>query len=238
MRQLTASIGRKHNAKIIKVWRGDFPTFCKSLLSRVPETEDKASNGWVSGAEFSPSYRDSENFVARHFVSLDYDHITPADQARILDHFKGTARLCYTTWSHTAANPRLRIWLPTSREIGYDEFQAVSRRVAADIGIELAARESHTVAQYMYRPAIKPFEEFWSESDTESPWIDVDATLSRFDNWTDRSQWPCRREADELHNGGRGVSPLDKKGIVGAFCRAFTIEEAIARFELPYDKVS
>lgn len=236
MRQLTASIGGKHNARIVKVWHGDFSTFCDSLLSRVPETDDKASNGWVSGAEFDPAYRDSDNFLFRHFLSLDYDHITKDDVARLLGYFGGLAHLAYTTWSHSAERPRLRVWLPLSRPTSYDEFQAVSRRVASSApgGIELAARESHTPSQYMYRPAVKPFEEIQTWVNKDSPWVNVDEVLSTYANWTDRSTWPHRADGDGVHSEGSSVDPRTKPGLVGAFCRAFSITDAIAHFELPY----
>lgn len=233
MRTLTASIGGRHNAKVKKTWRGTWERFCELMLARVPETMDKASVGWVCGAEFDPEYRDSENFVARHFLTFDYDHITPEDYARILAYFSGHAALAYTTWSHVDNRPRLRLWMPMSRPCGYDEFQAISRRVASGIGIELAARESHVPSQYMFRPAVKPFEEFkhWT---FEGPWVDVDKILGEYDDWTDRSSWPHRIEGDGVHSEGSAIDPRTKPGIVGAFCRAFSISEAIGRFDLPY----
>lgn len=234
MRQLSASIGGKHNAKVVKTWRGSFEQFCKSLLSKVTETDDKASVGWVCGATFDPAYRDSENFQTRELLSLDYDHITEVEFQELLDHYRGVAHLAYTTWSHGVGKPRLRVWLPLSRPCSYDEFQAVSRRVAADAGIERAARESHTPVQYMFRPAIKPFEEFQSWVNTKSPWVQVDEVLSTYENWTDRASWPHRAEGDGVHNEGAASDPRTKPGLVGAFCRAFTISEAIEKFDLPY----
>jgi len=234
MRTLKASIGGRHNARVIKTWSGTFEAFCKALLAKVPETDDKASVGWVCGATFDPAYRDSENFQTRELLSLDYDHITEDELQRVLGYFSTTARLVYTTWSHSSGRPRIRVWLPLSRPTSYDEFQAVSRRIAEGPGIELAARESHTPAQYMFRPAVKPWEEFQSWVDTKSPWVDVDAVLSAYGNWTDRSQWPHRAEGDGVHSEGAATDPRTKPGIVGAFCRAFTITDAIEKFELPY----
>jgi len=234
MRQLAASIGGKHNAKVVKTWRGSFEQFCKALLAKVPETEDKASVGWVAGAEFNPQYRDSENFIARHFLSFDYDHITSGDVADIFKALGRYAHCAYTTFSHTDSNPRYRFWLPLSRECGYDEFQAVSRAVGSEAGIERLARESHVPSQYMFKPAVKPFEEFWSQTDTESPWVQVDEVLATYENWTNRASWPHRAEGDGVHNEGAGNDPRTKPGLVGAFCRAFTISEAIEKFDLPY----
>ena len=241
MRQICASFGGRHNARIIKTWRGTFARFVELLLSRVPETMDKTSNGWVCGAEFSNQYRDSENFIGRHWLTLDYDRIAQADLARLVDHFRSFAHLAHTTWSHCAERPRLRVWLPLSRVAGYDEFQAVSRRVGADApgGVELAARESHTPAQYMFRPAVKPFDEIQVWKNLEAPWVDVDAVLATYGNWTDRASWPRRAEHDHPSNTEGGAqSPLEKPGLVGAFCRAYSISQAIQEFDLPYKEGS
>lgn len=203
------------------------------MLKNVPETMKKDSVGWVCGAEFDPPYRDSENFVARHLLSFDYDHITHGDLGAIREALGGYAYLSYSTFSHTEDHPRYRFWLPLSRGCGYDEFQAVSRAIGSKAGIERAARESHVPAQYMFKPAIKPFEAFDSEVH-EGAWVDVDEVLGEYDDWTDRSSWPHRADGDGVHSEGTAVDPRTKPGIVGAFCRAFTITEAIDQFELPY----
>lgn len=234
MRNLIVSVGGAHNAKVKKTVRCTFDVFIKSLLNNVAETDDKASNGWVCCAEFDPRYRDSKNFVSRHLLSFDYDHIDPADVEPILRTYSKYAHLAFTTWTHTAAHPRLRVFLPLSRPCSYDEFQAVSRKVAAEFDIEKMARESHVPAQYYFRPTVKPFGELESWADTEKPWINVDEVLASYENWTDRKEWPHRSEGDGVHNEGVGESPLEKPGIVGAFCRAFTISDAIEKFDLPY----
>ena len=92
MRQLSASIGGKHNAKVTKTWTGSFPEFVKMLLAKVPETLQKDSAGWVCGATFKPPYRDSENFHERHFLTFDYDHITPEHDQRELQPPRAIAR--------------------------------------------------------------------------------------------------------------------------------------------------
>ena len=201
----------------------------------MPETDDKASVGWVCGATFDPLYRDSENFRARHFLTFDYDHISPDDVVKIREIYGAFAHLIHTTWSHTPDAPRLRVWLPLSSAVGYDQFQAVSRAVAARFDIEKMARESHVPSQFMYRCAKKPGGDFASWSGP-GPWIDVDGVLAEYSDWTDRASWPRRADGDR-HSGELGESPLEKSGVVGAFCRAFSIEEAIERFDLPYDKV-
>jgi P4 family phage/plasmid primase-like protien len=233
--KLRASCGKQHLANITKEWDGDFAGFVKSM-AKVAVTDDKASAGWVCGVHFKPAYRHSENFQGRYFLSLDYDKIEPTDVQRILDGVCAShSFLAYTTWSHTPEHPRLRVWIPLSRAASQDEFQAVSRRIAARVDIELAARESHTPCQLMFRPAHREGHPFQQWSDTSSPYLDVDAVLAEYDDWQDKSQWPRRKENDELYDSQAAESPLTKEGLVGDFCRTWRISEAIERFQLPYE---
>ncbi len=241
--QLNASLG-KHDpadarcyAEITKKWQGTFPEFVQQILTKVPETDDKASVGWVCGAEFDRMHRHGDYYRGRHFLSLDYDKINPEDVDRIIAACAGTAHLAYSTWSSTPEHPRLRVWIPLSRACSADEFQAVSRKFADRAGIELAARESHAAAQFMFRPAKQKGIAFQHWADTSSPYLDVDAVLGEYgpgDAWLDRSKWPRRQDGDELNASGKAENPLEKAGVVGEFCRRFRITEAIEKFDLPY----
>lgn len=86
----------------------------------------------------------------------------------------------------------------------------------------------------MFRPAVKSFEEIQTWVNKDSPWIQVDEVLESYANWTDRTSWPHRADGDGVHNEGSSVDPRTKPGLVGAFCRAFSVTDAIEKFELPY----
>lgn len=207
--------------------------FAARLTRQPPETTDKASVGWYSVAEFDPPYRHGKNLVARHALTLDYDAITRDDVKAITKALEPFAYAMYTTHSHTADKPRLRVVMPLSRPAGDDEFCAVSRRIAGYAGIELASRESHAPAQMMFLPAVKPGADFKGRVHAGA-WVDVDAELGSYENWTDRKSWPHRKDHDNTHRGETIVQPDEKPGIVGDFCRAFDIPKAIERFQLPY----
>ncbi len=206
------------------------------LLSSAPESEDKSSAGWYSFAEYDPVYRDSDNLVARYALTFDFDHITMEDVGRIRTAFRLFEYILYTTASHTKDAPRLRMVMPLTRPAGYDEFQAVSRMVASYAGIELPSRETHVPAQMMYMPTVKPGQKF-KFTHNRGDWVDVDATLGEYADWTDTSSWPRRVDADGAQLGAQQTPPLEKDGVVGEFCRMFSIEDAIERFELPYELV-
>lgn len=234
-RLLTVSFGENDPAKIISVKHLTWPEFCQYLCQSPPVAEDKAQFGWYCPVEFEKPRRHGKYFIARHAITWDVDQ---ADMFALEDvdaFFTFFNHAIYPTFSSTTERPRFRIVAPLSRPCGYDEFQAVSRRLAADLSIELFARESHVPCQMMYAPTRRADSPpHWSHSRIDGAAIDVDAALSRYADWTDRSSWPHRAKNDGVHQKDTKVSPLDKPGIVGAFCRAYTISAAIEKFDLPY----
>lgn len=46
------------------------------------------------------------------------------------------AACVYSTHKHTNDKPRLRLIVPLARDVGPEEYEAIARRVAGDIGID------------------------------------------------------------------------------------------------------
>jgi len=143
----------------------------------------------------------------------------------------------YTTSSHTTSAPRIRVVFPLARPIAMDEFCCVTRTIAAYFDIERLARESDTPAQMMFLPSKKPGKIFYSVIN-HGEWIDIDKILGEYDDWTDREKWPRRLRGDSVVSVSDIEAPDTKHGIVGDFCRAFRIPEAISKFDLPYEQGS
>jgi hypothetical protein len=236
---LTALLGKSsHRAQGTKRWTGTFPEFVDGMLKSVPVATDKSASGWACGADFKDNYRNGSNLIARHFLSLDFDHIKPEDVKRILDvHRWNHAFLAYTTWSHTLEHPRIRVWVPLSRPVSALEYEAISRQVVARTGIELADPKSWDPTQFMYRPCQQDSVPFQQWKDVDAPFLDADTVLGTYADPTDPSQWPHRKD-EEVRAKGTGADPRAKPGIIGAFCRKFSIAEAIDEFGLPYSRVS
>ena len=66
----------------------------------------------------------------------------------------------------------------------------------------------------------------------DGPWINVDETLDSYIDWKDTSLWPTSdtKFQDVKSAIEKQQDPEEKKGIVGAFCRAFPIHAAIEEF--------
>lgn len=237
MRQLVISSGGSDLAAITNVKYCEWREFAISLTRMPPEVSDKAARGWYIPAEFEDNRRHSDSFIARHAITFDFDHVTIDTWGDVLNAWAGLAFAMYTTFSHRPDRPRFRVVMPLSRPAGFDEFQAVSRKVAADVGIELIARESFVPAQMMFAPA-RPLGGHFAAHINEGDWLDVDATLAEYSDWTDSASWPHRRDGDAVHAAAAEITdPRDKPGIIGEFNRAFTISQAIERFDLPYRRV-
>lgn len=226
-------------AVITAARRLDWATFADWLTKEPPEVTDKAARGWYCPVEFDPVYRHGDNFVARHCITFDFDRVAIDTWGAVIAAWETLAFAMYTTFSHMqdGKGPRFRVVMPLSRPAGFDEFQAVARRLATDIGIDLVAAESFVPAQMMFAPA-RTLGGLFNSHLNVGEWLDVDAVLAEYADWTDRGSWPHRAVGDNVHMSAEGkVDPREKPGIIGEFNRAFTISQAIERFQLPYVRV-
>lgn len=235
-RALTVAFGSEHPARITEQRVMSWDEYATLLTTLPVETEDKASRGWSIPAEFAGGWRDADSLQRRHALTFDFDHMRPADMAAIDQALQPYEYVIYTTASHTKDKPRLRIVLPLDRTADPDEFQAVSRKLAQDVGLELVSRESHVPAQMMFLPTRKPRGPFKGRRHA-GEWVSVDQVLARYENWADRRTWPRRKAGDPISRAEGGTPPDRKAGIVGEFCRVFDIPATIEKFELPYHYV-
>ena len=62
--------------------------------------------------------------------------------------------------------------------------------------------------------------------------LNPDTILSRYTDWHDTSQWPMSSRQSEIvkRTIAKQADPLEKEGIVGAFCRTYSIAAAIDSF--------
>jgi P4 family phage/plasmid primase-like protien len=86
----------------------------------------------------------------------------------------------------------------------------------------------------MYWPACTIDGEIYKQHN-EGAMVDPDELLEIYDDWQDFGSWPVSTRAGQIKKRvSEAEWPLDKPGIIGAFCRTFDIHSAIAKYELPY----
>lgn len=191
----------------------------------------KDVGGFVGGYIPNNGRRTREEVKERYLITLDADSPSE-DFISNLDLELGDMEyVLYSTHSHTPDNPRYRIIIPTDRVMTPDEYQAVSRRIADDIGIESFDSSTHQAERLMYWPSC-PKDVDYVYQHNEGKLISVDTYLSTYRDWRDTSLWPTSSKESQirLDAAKKQGNPLEKKGLLGAFCRSYSITDAIHKF--------
>ena len=186
--------------------------------------------GGFVGGHLREGRRKNGMVLCRSLLTLDMDYGTPDiwDEITLFHDFKCCV---YSTHKHTPEHPRLRLLIPLKREISEEEYPAVARMVAKEIGIDLFDDTTYEASRLMYWPSTSANGKFFYKVQDGTE-LDPDEYLSRYDDWHDASTWPVSSRQSEVvqHSIAQQADPLTKPGVVGAFCRAYTVEEAIDTF--------
>lgn len=198
-------------------------------LSKVKQDEIKDVGGFVAG-KLKEGKRKNGYVQYRTMLTLDMDYADAEIWEQITLFYDFTCCI-YSTHKHTKENPRFRLIIPLLREISADEYCAVSRMVAFDIGIEQFDDTTYEPARLMYWPSTSKDGEFIFENQ-EGTLLDPDKILSRYKDWKNTSEWPVssRQKSIVKHSISKQADPLEKEGLIGAFCKAYSITQAIEKF--------
>ena len=199
-------------------------------MSRTQKGKVKDVGGFVGGI-IKNGVRKNPNISGRTLITLDIDYGSPDTLGVIEDLLYGTAWCVYSTHSHTPATPRYRLILPLSRTVAPDEYIPIARRVASDIGIDLFDDSTYEPARLMYWPSAPRDGEYIYRTGSGEP-LDADKCLATYDDWRNAIEWPVSHRVQRLTtgHGAKQEDPTIKPGVIGAFCRAYTITQAIETF--------
>lgn len=201
-------------------------------MSRDQQSERKDQGGFVGGYCNNGSRSDIRH---RSVLCLDADY---ADAELWPDWglLYGNAAAVYSTHKHTPEKPRLRLVVPLARDVSPDEYQAIGRRVAHTLGIDKFDDTSYQPQRVMFWPSTSVDGEFIFEY-LDAPLLNPDTVLATYHDWRDISAWPMSSRVSEVikRSTSKQQDPLEKPGIVGAFCRTYyPIQEAIETFVPSY----
>ena len=244
MRELTICTGNSRQAATWPASKVTFPELYERLKTpmRTAETvlqyqamtkgqrdEAKDKGGFMAGT-LKGTRRKKDEVISRSMIALDADRM----KVGFLDELEYTIpyeAIVYTTHSHTPEKPRARILIPLLRDASPDECVAIARYLCADMGMEMFDTCSFEVNQLMYWPTCPQDGEYICER-YEGEWLDPDKFLAERPDWKDPTKLP--RAASETKDFERQKKkqedPLEKEGVVGAFCRAHDIHSAIKEF--------
>jgi predicted P-loop ATPase len=198
-------------------------------LSKPKQDEVKDVGGFVGG-NLREGKRKTGFIEYRSMLTLDMDYADAGVWEQITMFYDFTCCI-YSTHKHTADKPRLRLIIPLSRNVTADEYTAVGRMVASDIGIEQFDDTTYEPTRLMYWPSTSSDGEFVFEKQV-GILLDPDKVLSRYMDWRDSSKWPVssRQTSIVKHSISKQADPLEKDGLIGVFCRSYSIGAAIDKF--------
>lgn len=198
-------------------------------LSKAKQDDIKDVGGFVLG-KLKGGRRKKDCVAFRSGLTLDMDYATE-DIPEQMEMFHDFRCLIYSTHKHTPEHPRLRLVIPLSRNVSPDEYTAVARKVAEEIGMELFDDTTYEPSRLMYWASTSSDGEFVFR-DIEGEILNPDAVLAKYKDWRDSSEWPVssRQQSVVQREIKRQADPLAKEGVIGSFCRTYGIEEAIAAF--------
>ena len=193
------------------------------------QTDIKDVGGFVLG-QLKDGSRKAGYVECRSAVALDMDYGTPGIMTFVRERlpYKGCA---YGTHKYSPDKPRLRLIFPLSRDITEEGYEPVARALAVKIGMDYFDDSTFQATRMMFWPSTPADVHYYFES-WDGPVANPDDLLGGYADWRDISSWPVSsRETTRVkQNVARQADPLTKDGVVGAFCRSFSIQEAIERF--------
>ena len=202
-------------------------------MSREEQSNVKDVGGFVGGY-LSGGVRKNTNVLYRSVATLDIDYGT----LNVWEDFQmafSFAAMLYSTHKHSEKTPRYRLVFPLSRQVTPAEYEPLCRKIAAEIGIDLFDDTTYELPRLFYWPSTSKDAEYVFEYQ-DGPACNVDQILAQYVDYRDVSAWPVSsREGDVIaHEITKAGDPTEKPGLIGAFCRAYSIEDIIERFLSDY----
>lgn len=198
-------------------------------LKKIQQDDLKDVGGFVAGT-LKSGRRKAENVTGRDVVTLDFDTIPAYGTDTVIQTTKnlGCSFCIYSTRKHTETTPRLRVLVPLDRTVTPDEYEAIARRVASLIGIQMADPTTFEPSRLMYWPSCCADSDYVYEY-ADAPLASADGVLATYKDWHNWDEWPQVPSAQVSYQklALRQGDPETKPGVVGAFNRVYDIYRAM-----------
>ena len=205
-------------------------------MSKDEQSDIKDVGGFVPG-KLKNGERTSSSIISRNMITLDID-----DKCRdeIIDRIIKNAKklkisyIIHSTHKATSDKPRVRVIIPLSEEVDPFTYEFLARQIASDLvdgKLEIYDATTFQANRMMYYPSISKDAKYLFYASSEGE-VNVKKVLTSHPEYTDKAKWPYGK--DEKVNlkvtTGKIVRGDSKGGIVGAFCKVFSLEDAIQTF--------
>lgn len=205
-------------------------------LDRTARANLKDVGGYMAG-ELSGARRLKSAVLSRSMITLDVDYADSLFPVEFDTRFPGVAAVIYNTRSDREKSRRFRVVIPFAEEVqDVAQYEAAARKMAELLGIDLFDPTTFQAERMMYWQSLssdqpKVFEVFEGEP------ISAEYLLSLYGNneeWRDIRNWAFKsdqeKETRAIVSKAMAQNPREKAGLVGAFCRAYSVPEAIEKY--------
>ncbi|MBR0307862.1 MAG: virulence-associated protein E [Mogibacterium sp.] len=203
-------------------------------LPKSKQDELKDVGGFVGGEIRDGGRRKADSIVSRALITLDADTIPANGTEEVLSKVEafGCAYAVYSTRKHCSRSPRLRIVIPTAEPMSPDEYEPAARKVAELMGVmPYMDPSTFEPSRLMYWPSCSSDGEYVFRT-ADKPYLNAGVILDLYADFRNATEWPEIPGAQKVlkRSADRQGDPETKTGIVGAFCRTYDIEGAMAAY--------
>lgn len=242
-RALKLSFGQSVQNNRVKGGVMDWPAFRTKLTTciRTPEkieayfklpkeTQDRIKDvGYYVPGPYSGNTRKKAELKHRECLTLDLDFAPETWKKDLKATYADYEFIIHTTHKHRKGFPRLRMVFPLSRPVNEAEYEALGRAIAAKSDIDWYDDTTYQFGRVMHLPSASVDGVFETVLN-EGAWVNPDAVLSEeYFDWQDTTEWAMSSRETEAPRIARDKAedPTTKKGVIGAFCREFSISRVI-----------
>lgn len=203
----------------------------KQFISASKEEQSKIKDvGGFVGGFLTNGKRDKESVLYRRLVSLDIDFSHENlwwDFTALFD----CAAVIHSTHKSSPSNLRHRLIIPLDRDVSQEEYQAIARHIAGSLNIELFDQSTFDVNRLMFWPSVSSDVDYYFEYQ-DGKFLSADYILGLYTDWHNTMEWPHSKNSIEHIRQAlqKQEDPENKKGLIGLFCRAYSIKDAINKF--------
>ena len=205
-------------------------TYAEYIGAKKSRQDEIKDVGGFVGGYLTNGKRKSGTVSHRQLITLDID-FAEIDLWENFTMMYGNAAALYSTHKHSPETPRYRLIIPLDRPVFMDEYEAIARKIASILGIDLFDHTTFQPSRLMYFPSTSKDGVFEFQYQ-DGVWLSADEILSSYRNWQDTSEWAVSSKEGDLvqHAIKKQGDPLEKQGIIGAWCRTYNIHDVIDKF--------
>lgn len=211
-------------------------------FSKETQDEIKDVGGYFLG-KLRNGKRRKDSVISRSGIYLDIDFIpNEKEMNSIINRIRslGYRYIIHSTKKHSLTSPRLRVIFELDEAVNPEAYEFIAYSLCEQIGMKYFDKTTVEPNRFMYWPSICSdmqdqyyFESFINHTDISYTTLNGEAFLANFQNWKDRRTWPKFESEEKEINSlikDKQADPLQKTGLIGIFCRTYTIHEAIEKF--------